>query len=156
MRALLEHFVYWHWFAFAVSLIIIDVALGAQFFFVWSGFAAALVGTLMVILPTLPWEYQWLIFGVGVLMSLIVWRFYARRLRKATELPYLNRRAEQYLGRVFTLKEPLINYRGKISLEGAVWQIQGSVNLPAGTTVQVVAVRGSILMVALHSDQSKN
>ncbi len=60
--------------------------------------------------------------------------------------PYLNRRQLGYIGRTFTLKEPIIDGRGKLAIEDTVWEIEGP-ELGAGTRVKVTAVRNMSLIV---------
>ena len=55
--------------------------------------------------------------------------------------PYLNRRQMGYVGRSFTLKEPIVDGRGKLTIEDTVWEIEGP-DLAPGTRVKVTAGRG--------------
>ena len=98
----LTHLVFWHWFAFAVLLAILDIIFGANFLFVWCGLSAALVGLLKLIIPSLGWEYQLLVFGLGVLASIVIWRKVLKNKQHATDEPFLNRRARQYIGHPLT------------------------------------------------------
>lgn len=145
MDILFSKLVFWHWFALAVILGILDVALGANFLFVWCGISAAIVGILLLIVPSMLWEYQLLIFAIGVLASIIVWRRYLKNHPK-TDSPNLNRRAEQYVDRVFTLEEPIVNGRGKVRVDDTIWRVEGE-DLPVGTKVRVVNVDGVVLKV---------
>lgn len=146
MNGFLSQLVYWHWFALALVLGIIDVTFGANFFFVWCGAAAALVAIILLIVPSLTWEYQFLIFGIGVMTSLLFWQQYLKAHPKGKETSTLNRRAAQYIGRVFTLEEPIINGRGKVRVEDTLWRAEGA-DLPAGEQVKVISVDGVILKV---------
>lgn len=147
MKDFLSHFVFWHWFALAIFLGIMDVIFGANFLFVWCGLSAAFVGLLMLLLPSMLWEYQLLIFGLGVLASLFIWQKYLKnQTPTATDAPYLNRRAQQYLNRVFTLEEPIVNGRGKVRVDDTIWRVEGE-DMPNGSKVRVVAVDGVVLKV---------
>lgn len=146
MDAFFSQLEFWHWFAFAVLLIIVDVATGANFLFLWSGIAAALVGVLLLIMPKMGWEYQLMIFGLGVMSSILVWFFFLRKHKQATDQPKLNLRNEQYIDRVFDLDEPIVNGRGKVRVGDTWWKVKGA-DLPQGTKVKVVAVDGVILIV---------
>lgn len=137
--------IFWHWFGFAVILAILDVATGANFYFVWCGLSAALVGVIMLVFPNMGWEYQLLIFGLGVMASLVVWRRYLKN-HATTDRPNLNRRALQYVNRVFTLEEPIVNGRGKVKVDDSLWRVEGE-DLPVGTKVRVVDVDGVVLKV---------
>jgi inner membrane protein len=141
----MDEITYWHWFILAATLIILEVfAPGA--FFLWLGIAAALVGAMVLLLPALSWEYQVLMFSVLSVVSIVVWRKYIRGSGDdAGKLP-LNRRGEHYLGRRFTLKEPIVDGLGKIRVDDSTWKVRGP-DCPAGTHVEVTGVDGTILLV---------
>lgn len=142
----LSKLVFWHWFALALILGILDVTIGANFFFVWCGLAAAVVGVCLLLIPALGWEFQLLIFGLGVMGSLFVSRKYLKSALHFSDKPPLNRRAQQYIGRVFSLETAIVNGNGKVKVEDTVWRVQGE-DLPVGTKVRVVGVDGVLLQV---------
>lgn len=146
MDVMFAKLVFWHWFALAVILMILDVTIGANFFFVWCGISAAVVGILMLIIPNMTWEFQFLIFGIGIMTSLVIWRQYLKKMPKDTDQPGLNRRAERYIGRIFDLDEAIENGRGKVRVDDTTWRVQGE-DLPVGTKVKVVGVDGTVLKV---------
>lgn len=146
MKELFSHLVFWHWLAFALILGILDVVLGVNFLFVWCGLAAAIVGVLLLLIPKLTWEMQFLIFGIGVLASLFGWRHLNKNTNKKSDQPELNRRARQYIGRTFTLDVPIVNGRGKVRVDDSQWVVQGT-DMEVGTSVKVVDVDGVILKV---------
>jgi len=47
--------------------------------------------------------------GVFSTLSLILGRRYLRRHPIATDTPTLNKRGHQYIGRIFTLDQPIVN-----------------------------------------------
>ena len=63
-----------------------------------------------------------------------------------TDQPRLNRRGEQYIGRTFTLDEPIVNGLGKIRVDDSTWKIEGG-DCAAGTRITVVGVDGVVLKV---------
>lgn len=141
----MESITYWHWWILAAALIILEVfAPGA--FFLWLGIAAGVVGGLIYLTPNLAWEYQVLVFSVLSVVSILVWRKYFRTTPEDTDEPALNRRGEQYVGRVFTLTEPVVNGMGKIRVDDTTWKIRGE-DCPAGTRVEVTGVDGTIFEV---------
>lgn len=142
----MTHLVFWHWLGLALILGIVDVILGANFLFVWCGFAAAFVGILMLLIPKLSWELQFFIFGIGVLASFIGWRQVLKRTRKQSDQPQLNRRSRQYIGRIFTLDTPIVNGRGKVRVDDSQWVVEGN-DMEVGTKVKVIDVEGVILKV---------
>jgi len=58
----------------------------------------------------------------------------------------LNRRAEQLVGRVVALDQPIVAGTGRAKVDDAFWVVAGP-DLPAGTPVRVVAVDGMTLKV---------
>lgn len=146
MDALFSHLVFWHWFALAVVLGILDVTIGANFFFVWCGVSAALVGFLKLLIAGMTWEFQFLIFGIGVIASVFIWRAYLNKHPRVSDKPGLNQRSAQYIGRTFSLEEAIVNGRGKVRVADTLWIVSGE-DLPVGTNVKVIAVDGTILKV---------
>ncbi len=141
----METITFWHWWILAAALIILEVfAPGA--FFLWLGIAAGVVGGVIYLTPALAWEYQVLIFSVLSVVSILVWRKYFRTMPEQTDEPALNRRGEQYVGRVFTLTDPVINSMGKIRVDDTTWKIRGE-DCAVGTRVEVTGVDGTILEV---------
>jgi len=108
--------------------------------------AAGVVGGIVYLLPGLGWEYQVLIFSVLSVISIIVWRKFFRTQPADTDQPALNRRGEQYIGRLFTLNEPIIDGMGKIRVDDSTWKIRGD-DCKVGTQVEVTGVDGTILEV---------
>lgn len=144
MQAVLSHWGMWHWFALAVLLGILDVAVGANFLFVWCGLSAVLVGVLVLVLP-LSLEFQWLFFGLGVMASLLIWKKYLRKCASA-QPGTLNRRTQGYVGRIFTLETAIVDGTGKVRIGDSVWQVSGE-DMPVETKVRVVAADGTLLKV---------
>jgi membrane protein implicated in regulation of membrane protease activity len=136
----------WAWLGLAAVLVTLEVLLGTNFFLLWMGFVAAIVGTVVWLIPTLTWEVQVLIFAVGSFACMVLWRQYLKHRPIISDNPTLNRRAEQYVGRTFTLTEPIVNGRGKIQVDDSTWRVEG-LNLPEGTQVKVVGVDGVILKI---------
>jgi len=104
------------------------------------------VGGLAYLAPAMSWEYQLLAFSVMSVVSIIVWRRFFRTKPADTDQPALNRRGEQYIGRSFTLREPITDGIGKIRVDDSTWKIRGD-NCPVGTQVEVTGVDGVILEV---------
>lgn len=141
----IEAISYWHWWILAVALVILEVfAPGA--FFLWLGIAAGVVGALVYLMPSLGWEYQVLAFSLLSVISIIFWRKFFRAQPSDTDQPNLNRRGEQYVGRLFTLNEPIVDGLGKIRVDDSTWKIRGE-DCPVGSQVEVTGVDGTILKV---------
>ena len=99
------------------------------------------------LVPALDWRYQLILFAVLSVISVAAGRWWLRRHPMRSDQPALNRRGEQYVGRVFTLEAPIVNGVGKIRVDDTTWKIEGA-DCPAGTQVRVTGVDGVILRVA--------
>jgi len=135
----------WHWWVLAVVFVILEIFSPAAFF-LWMGVAAGLVGLIVLALPALGWEYQMFAFAVFSVASIALSRRYLDLYPIKTDQPRLNRRGEQYIGRTFTLHEPVVNGFGKIKVDDTTWKIEGP-DCPAGERVRVVGVDGVVLRV---------
>ncbi len=150
MTEWLEHVVFWHWWILAGLLLIVELTAPA-FFFLWLGIAAAATGLLLLVFPTIPLEMQLVLFAVLSIVAVIAWRRYRESHPVVSDQPNLNRRGEQYTGRVFTLKRPIVNGVGKVTVDDSTWRVKGP-DLPAGTRVRVEGVDGVIFIVAKFSE----
>jgi len=136
---------FWHWWIAAIVLLVIETfAPGA--IFLWLGMAAGSVGLVLLVLPGLAWEYQFLIFALGTVLSAVGWRAYVKRHPAVSDRPALNRRGAQYVGRTFTLEEAIVNGHGKIRVDDSTWKIEGE-DLPAGSRIRVTGIDGTVLKV---------
>lgn len=145
MAALFSHIDHWHWWILAVALMVLE-AFAPGTFFMWMGISAGVVGLLLLIAPDVGWEYQVFVFAILSVASTLVWRLYLGRHPVQTDQPTLNRRGEQYVGRTFTLAEPIVNGSGKIRVDDTTWKIHGE-DCGSGSKVKVIGVDGVILKV---------
>lgn len=136
---------FWHWWIFAAVLITLEVLLGT-FDLLWMGIAAFIVGLVVWIFPSLAWEGQIVIFAILSVLSIIVWRNYAKKNPAVSDEPLLNRRGEQYVGRVVTLEEPIIDGIGKVKLDDSTWKVQGE-DCDAGTKIKIIAVDNVVFQI---------
>jgi membrane protein implicated in regulation of membrane protease activity len=145
MDAWLQQIDFWHWWVLGVALVILEV-FSPGVFFLWLGVAAGVVGVVVWLVPDLSWEYQILIFAAASVTSIALGRSYLKRNPIETDQPMLNRRGEQYVGRVFTLEHPIDNGVGKIRVDDSTWKISGE-DCAAGTRIKVIGVDGVVLRV---------
>ncbi len=152
MEGLLASVEFWHWWVLAIVLVILEMfAPGAVL--MWMGAAAGIVGFVMLVFPAMPWEYQWLLFAVLSVAAIFVsWKFLKRHPIRSDH-PTLNQRGQRYVGRVFTLDEPIVNGHGKIRVDDTTWKVEGA-DLAAGASVEVTAVEGTVLKVAEKPDRA--
>ncbi|WP_321528995.1 NfeD family protein [Sedimenticola selenatireducens] len=147
---LFESATYWQWWVLAVILIVLEVfSPGA--FFLWMAISAGIVGLVMLLMPELGWEIQILVFALFSVISIVAWRLYLLKHPTESDQPRLNRRGEQYIDRIFTLSEPVVNGQGKIKVDDSIWKIRGD-DCPAGSRVKVVGVDGVVLLVMVLQD----
>jgi membrane protein implicated in regulation of membrane protease activity len=135
----------WHWLIAAVVLMIMEV-LAPGAFFLWLGVAAAVVGLLLAVIPVMTWQVQVLLFSVLSVASVIGWRAWRQKHPVETESPTLNRRGMQYVGRVFTLSEAIVNGVGKVYVDDTTWRVSGP-DLEVGANIKVIDVDGTVFRV---------
>jgi membrane protein implicated in regulation of membrane protease activity len=145
MAAWLEHIVFWHWWILAGVLLILELT-APLFFFLWLGIAAAAVGMILLVFPGLSLESQLVLFGITSVMAVFAWRKYREARPTVSDQPNLNRRGHQYIGRVFTLVEPIKNGEGKVTVDDSTWRVKGP-DSSSGTTVKVTGIDGVIFIV---------
>ena len=142
---LLEALQPWHWALLAVVLVILEI-LSPGVYFLWLGIAAGLVAALLWVVPELGWQFQLLAFALLSIASVALGRAWLGRHPTDTDEPTLNRRGEQYIGRIVTLEQPIVNGQGKIRLDDTTWKIEGP-DCRAGNRVRVVGTEGVVLLV---------
>jgi hypothetical protein len=96
------------------------------------------------------WEYQVMIFAVLSVVSILFWLFYYQKRPIETDEPLLNKRGHQYIGRVITLKEPIVDGFGKVHIDDSFWKIEGE-DCDAGSKVKIVAVNNVVFQVEIVS-----
>ncbi len=141
----LEVMTFWHWWIFALVLLILE-AFAPGAFFLWMAVAAGVVGVLVLIMADLSWQAQWLSFAVLSVLSIVFWRIYQKGKPTVTDQPALNRRGEQLVGRLVTLDEPIVNGVGKININDTTWKIRGT-DMAQGTQIKITGVDGTVLLV---------
>jgi membrane protein implicated in regulation of membrane protease activity len=67
-----------------------------------------------------------------------------------SDFPDLNKRGQQYFGRVLTVEEAIDCGRGKVRVGDTLWSAEG-LDVLAGTRVKVTDTRGTILLVEWDS-----
>lgn len=141
----LQHLSFWDWLAFGTVLLILEV-FGAGGYLLWIGLAAAAVGLLTYLLPDLPWAWQFFAFALLSLLTAVFWWRRQRSAAKPSDVPGLNRRGSEFLGRTFVLHEAIVGGRGKIKAGDTLWLVTGP-ELPAGAEVRVIGQDGVLLKV---------
>jgi hypothetical protein len=115
-------------------------------FFLWLGVAAGLIALLTILVTGLSWQAQLLVFAPLCLVCVIIGRQIMRRLKPENEHSTLNRRGEQYIGRVFTVETAIANSVGTLRVGDSIWRAEGP-DMPVGAKARVVGVEGTSLKV---------
>ena len=134
----------WLWFVVAAVFLLLEL-MSPGVFMLWLGLAAILIGIISLAM-VLSWQAQLIAFAVLSIVCIPMWRYFARKVERPVDRPFLNRRAEGYVGRVFTLEKPIVDGVGTIRIEDTVWRVSGP-NLPAGSRVKVARADGADLAV---------
>jgi len=134
----------WHWLIAAAVFFVLElIAPGA--FMLWLGLSAMLVGIISFFVAW-PWQYQLVAFAVFALASIPLWRRFAGRVEKTGDQPFLNRRADAFVGREFTLEKPIVAGNGTVKIDDTIWRLSGT-DMPAGSRVKVVRADAAMLVV---------
>ncbi len=145
MVAWLGHIVFWHWWILAGILLILELTAPA-FFFLWLGIAAAAVGMILLVFPAISLQSQLVLFSIASVVAIIAWRKFRDSRPITTDQPNLNRRGHQYIGREFTLIDPIVNGVGKVTVDDSTWRVKGP-DLDAGTTIRVTDIDGVVFII---------
>ena len=140
----------WDWFIAGGLLLVLEV-LAPGAFMAWLGVAALVVGGISLYVDW-TWQAQFIAFAGFAVAAIPLWRRVAAKVEAPTDQPFLNRRAEALVGRVFTLEKPIVDGSGTMRVDDTVWRITGA-DLPAGSHVKVTGVDGTALRVELVRDQ---
>jgi len=146
----LQHLQYYHWALIGIALVILEIfAPGAVF--LWLGISAGVVAGILLIVPGLEWQLQFIIFALLSLVLVFIGRTIFRNHSKHTGDPTLNLRGKQYLNRTLVLEEPIVNGVGRVKVDDTIWRVKGP-DCDQGATVRVTDVDGTILIVECNHE----
>ena len=134
----------WNWFILGAVLFTLETFLPGVHF-LWFGIAAILVGAL-ALSTGVTWSWQVIAFAVLAVATVFWVRRYVRPDVAVSDLPDLNARGQQYVGRSLLVEQAIQNGRGKVRVGDTLWQAEGP-DLPVGSWVKVTGTRGTILLV---------
>ncbi|MES2751061.1 MAG: NfeD family protein [Pseudomonadota bacterium] len=136
----------WNWLIVGVVLMGIET-FAPGVFMLWLGLAALIVG-LLTFGIVWSWQAQIIAFAALSIAMVPLWRYYSGRNAKPTDKPFLNKRAEGLIGRVFTLEKPIVDGVGTVKIDDTIWRVSGP-DAPAGSRVKIVHADGASLQVGL-------
>lgn len=144
-QGIFDNLLFWHWWVFAIVLVILEVfSPGA--FFMWLGAAAGVTGLVLLILPELSWQIQFIIFAVTSIAAILVGRTFFNRKSANTDDPTLSQLEAELMGKVYEVEKPIRNGSGRVKVGESTWSAQGP-DCKAGESVKVIGVKGAVLLV---------
>src|SRR6202034_556075 len=94
------------------------------------------------------WQLQILMFAIFAAAAVPLWRRVARTNSAVSKSnPFLNKRADALVGRVFTLERPIIDGSGTVRIDDTLWRVGGP-DVPAGSPGKIVQADGASLTAA--------
>ena len=135
---------HWNWFIAAAVFLLIEV-LAPGIFMLWLGLAAFLVGLISFVVDW-SWQLQLVAFAAFSLAALPLWRRLGSPAKAPSDQPFLNRRADAFIGRVFTLEKPIVDGNGTVAIGDTVWRITGP-DCAAGSRIRIAGTDGATLRV---------
>lgn len=142
----------WDWYALALVLLVLEVFISGAFF-LWFGISAAFVGVIVTFSPILSWKIQLVLFALGSVASLVGWYIYKSKHpnKRQAQGPVLNQRGHAYIGKTYTLSEPIVDRKGKLVVDDTTWDITGP-DCKKGTHIKVEAMDGMVLKIELMGE----
>ena len=143
----LDTLTFWHWMVLGAVLIVVEL-LAPGIWFLWLGIGAIATGLVVLVVSDLTWQIQAVIFSGFSVISIIIGRLIMRQTRQPEDHPTLNRRTEQYVGKVFVLENDTKLGFGEVRIGDSLWRIQltdPSEQLQAGARVMVTGIDGATL-----------
>ncbi|WP_240230668.1 NfeD family protein [Devosia lacusdianchii] len=134
----------WSWIVAGLVLLALELVVPGGFM-LWMGIAGIITGLITLFQP-IGWPMQWLIFGVLSLVAIAIWVRWNRSRPAPTDRPYLNRRADTYVGQEAVLEQAITQGFGRIVLGDTVWRVAGP-DLPVGQRVRITGSDGAVLKV---------
>ncbi len=146
-QGIFDNLQFWHWWVFAIVLVILEVfSPGA--FFMWMGAAAAASGLALLVVPELSWQMQFIIFAVASIAAILIGRTFFNRKSANTDDPTLSQLETELTGNIYVVEKAIINGSGRIQVGESTWKAQGP-DCEAGSSVKVIGVKGAVLLVEL-------
>jgi inner membrane protein len=138
-------FLFWYWWVLAFAFLILEM-LTPGFFFMWLAVSGLITGLIVWLLPTISLNIQVFIFSVFSVLAVTAWRLFGKKYPTESDQPLLNKRGAQYIGRIFSLHEPIIDGQGKIKVDDSIWKVHGE-DCDIQAKVRVTGIRGTVFEV---------
>lgn len=143
----------WNWIVLAVLLLVLETVIPGVHF-VWFGTAAMIVGSLLIgielISPetamAIGWQVQTIVFATLSMVTIFFFRGFAGTGFNPSDLPNLNVRGRQYIGRSVIVASAIKGGRGKVRIEDTLWVAEGP-DTPEGAMVRITDIDGTVMKV---------
>jgi len=136
---------YWHWWVLAVALMILEIFSPAAFF-IWIGFAAGVMGFLLLLVGEFSWQTQFFLFALLSVICVVAGRTWFKRNPIVSDEPNLNRRGHALVGRVFEVEQAIVDGTGRVRVGDSTWKVSGP-DAEIGEKVKVVGIDSTVLQV---------
>ncbi len=133
----------WIWLAAGVLTCAAE-ALAPGMFLLWIGLAAIVTG-LISFAVSFSGPVALLVFALCAIVCVAIGRFFYGSRDIASDRPNLNRRADQLIGEVLVLEEPIENGAGRARVKDSLWRVVGP-DLPKGARVRVASIEASVTL----------
>lgn len=134
-----------NWFILALAMLVLESVIPGVHF-MWFGLAAVVVGAITIWFEVpVPWQLA--LFGALSVAMIGLVRLVWRPGSVTSDLPDLNVRGAQYVGRLVIVEEAIAGGRGKVRVGDTLWTAEGP-DMPRGAQVKVTGVNGTVLVVA--------
>ncbi|WGW01122.1 NfeD family protein [Vibrio sp. YMD68] len=146
MLEFLDSINHWHWLAFGLALLAMEL-LGTAGYFLWLGISALIVGVILSSLP-MSWQLQWVSFGVFSLIT--TWLWWRKQIKNDTQDDKnrdLNQKQKQLVGKILTVSEDLPAGSCRLKVGDSTWKAETSQAISSGQTIKIIGVDGITLKV---------
>ncbi|HCK92566.1 MAG TPA: NfeD family protein [Gammaproteobacteria bacterium] len=140
----------WDWVGIGLAFLVLEIFISGVFLF-WVGLAAMTVALVLLASPDLSWKWQFSVFAAATLIYILSWAYFGRSRFKEhaqDQSKDLNSRSMNYIGEMKPLHEPIVGGKGVVVIDDSRWTVRGP-DLPQGTMVKVIDVKGSELIVEI-------
>ncbi len=148
-NGIFDYLLYWHWWLFAIALVIVEI-FSAGAFFIWMGVAAILTGFVLLVMPEMSWQAQFILFAISSIAAILLGRLFFNRKEINTEDPTLSSQESSLIGKSFTVEQAITNGSGRVKVGESTWKANGP-DCEVGSSVKVLAVDGAELIVELKT-----
>ncbi|MCO6524820.1 MAG: NfeD family protein [Candidatus Schmidhempelia sp.] len=130
------------------GLLLIFELLGTGGYSLWSGLSAVFVGVIAWLFPQLTWSILWLLWAIATLIIAYLWWLWLNSHSRQQKNQFeLNQPQNELVGTKTVVVEPIIAGRGRVKINDGSWLANCDQDLPTGTLVEVIAVKGLALQV---------